>query len=177
MQQNNYLLITSTFILHRKKTASMASGGPRWSCAPLPGRPERAGPALTRFHRERRRGLRREGVGGRSGVQPGDRPSSRISQRWSFCRIITRLTPPSRRTLSAQVRPTTSREANRERAEVTIAQCENSSATVITPRSICPDSFKIVNNHRSVYRVVLNRLRFTSILRAAQFRSIGSAVK
>lgn len=87
------------------KTASMASGGSRWSCAPLPGRPERAGPALARFHRERRRGLRRGGVGGRSGVHPGDRPSSKISQRWSFCRIITRLTPPNRHIPSVQVRP------------------------------------------------------------------------
>lgn len=87
-----------------QKTVSMASDGSRWSCAPLPGQPERAGPTLARFHRERRRGLRRGEVGGRSGVHLGDRPSLRISQRWSFCRIITRLTPPNRRIPSAQVR-------------------------------------------------------------------------
>lgn len=105
----------------------MANGGSWWSCAPLPGRPERAGPTLTRFHRERRRGLRREGVGGRSGVHPGDRPSSRISQRWSFCRIITRLTPPNRRILSAQVRPGIPRTTIAKiitNTRVIIAQCE-----------------------------------------------------
>lgn len=116
MKQSKYSLTTLTFTStlcsgKKKKKKKHSIDGERRFAVKLRVVTRTTGRGLDRQQRvsiekERRPRVarRKGGAGGRRGVHPGDRSLSEISQRWSFYRIITRSTPPSRRTPSVQVR-------------------------------------------------------------------------